>query len=197
MSAQYVLASGNKGKLAEFSGLFEDYDIRIVPQASLGVTDAEETGTTFVENAIIKARHAALITQLPAIADDSGLVVRALDGQPGIYSARYAGVHGDNDANNQKLLEEMSTYDNRDAFFICVLVLMRNAEDPSPLICQSQWHGRIASRLSGTQGFGYDPLFYVPEHDCTAAELDKEVKNTISHRAKALKQLMAKLPDWI
>lgn len=197
MSAQFVLASGNKGKLAEFSALFDKYAISVIPQAKFNIADADETGTTFVENAIIKARHASAISGLPAIADDSGLVVTSLGGQPGIYSARYAGVHGDNAANNKKLLEEMQAQQQRDAFFICVLVLMRHKDDPSPLICQAKWHGSIATQLSGTEGFGYDPLFYVSEHECTAAELARDIKNTISHRAKALAQLMSQLPDWI
>ncbi|MEM0911712.1 MAG: RdgB/HAM1 family non-canonical purine NTP pyrophosphatase [Pseudomonadota bacterium] len=196
MSATYVLASGNKGKLAEFNALFNDLSIKVIPQAEYDIDDAEETGSTFVENAIIKARHASSKCYLPALADDSGLVVPALDGKPGIYSARFAGTHGDNAANNKKLLKEMVGKQNRNAFFICVLVLMRSADDPSPLICQAKWHGEIATGLSGTQGFGYDPLFYLPSENCTAAELDKSVKNAISHRAKALKQLLSQLPDW-
>ncbi|GLR72917.1 RdgB/HAM1 family non-canonical purine NTP pyrophosphatase [Agaribacter marinus] len=187
---QLVLASGNKGKVAEFNSLFGEYGIKVTPQSAFDIPDVPETGTTFVENAIIKARHAASLANMPAIADDSGLVVEALHGAPGIYSARYAGVHGDNEANNAKLLKTLDGIDNRQAKFLCVLVFMRSADDPTPIICQGEWHGNITQAASGSGGFGYDPVFYVQEHNCTAAELDKSVKNRESHRGKALKQLM-------
>ncbi|MFC3121498.1 RdgB/HAM1 family non-canonical purine NTP pyrophosphatase [Agaribacter flavus] len=194
---ELVLASGNKGKVAEFNSLFADYGITVKAQSVLGVSDVAETGTTFVENAIIKARHASKITHLPAIADDSGLVVEALGGAPGIYSARYAGVHGDNAANNQKLLEALQNVANRKAKFMCVLVLMRNADDPSPIICQGEWHGEITDSAFGDGGFGYDPVFYVPKHQCTAAELDKATKNAESHRGQALKLLMPAISELL
>lgn len=185
-----VLASGNKGKVAEFSYLFEQYNIEVLPQSMFDVPDVAETGSTFVENAIIKARHASKITGLPAIADDSGLVVEDLDGKPGIYSARYAGEHGNDAANNKKLLEALSTSDNRMAKFLCVLVLLRFANDPSPIICQGQWQGQIGYQEQGDKGFGYDPLFVVPELNKTAAQLEKSEKSQFSHRAKALSQLV-------
>jgi len=188
-----VLASGNKGKVAEFSQLFSSYHISVHPQSEFNVDDVPETGTTFVENAIIKARHAAQITGLPAIADDSGLVVDALNGAPGIYSARYAGEHGNNGANCNKLLDAMRGETQRQARFLCVLVFMRHANDPTPIICQGEWHGEISLEASGKGGFGYDPIFYVGEENATAAELDKTLKNKISHRGKALKQLMQQL----
>lgn len=188
-----VLATGNKGKVKEFSELFAKYRIAIAPQSDFNVPDVPETGTTFVENAIIKARHAAGITGLPVIADDSGLVVDALNGEPGIYSARYAGKHGNDGANSAKVLSSLASLEgnsNRAAKFLCVLVFMRNAQDPTPLICLGEWHGTIAQAPSGAGGFGYDPIFYVPEYKATAAELDKEIKNAISHRGQALKLLM-------
>lgn len=188
-----VLASGNKGKVAEFSQLFANNSISVLPQSAFNVPDVPETGTTFVENAIIKARHAAQLTGLPAIADDSGLVVEALNGEPGIYSARYAGEHGNDGANCVKLLDAMQEHTNRQARFLCVLVFMRHAKDPTPIICQGEWHGEISQQASGNGGFGYDPIFYVPEQKCSAAELDKAVKNSISHRGKALVQLMQQL----
>lgn len=192
MLEKIVLATSNQGKVNEFASLFAKYNTNVFPQSAFNVSDVEETGTTFVENAIIKARHAASISGLPAIADDSGLVVDALGGAPGIYSARYAGEHGNDVANYEKLLSELDGVDDNDrtARFLCVLVFMRHANDPTPLICQGEWEGKIQSAPSGSDGFGYDPVFYVPEHNCTAAELDKGVKNQISHRGKALAQLM-------
>ncbi|MDT0595916.1 XTP/dITP diphosphatase [Glaciecola petra] len=190
-----VLATGNKGKVKEFSELFADYQIDIAPQSEFEVPDVPETGTTFVENAIIKARHAATLTGLPAIADDSGLVVDALNGEPGIYSARYAGEHGNDGANSHKVLAALQGNPLRTAKFLCVLVFMRNASDPSPVICQGEWHGSIAHAPCGEGGFGYDPIFYVPEHNATAAELGKDIKNTISHRGQALKLLMQSMQD--
>ena len=193
--SKIVLASGNKGKLVEFSGLFNEYSVSVVPQSDFKVPDVPETGTTFVENAIIKARHAAKLTGHAAISDDSGLVVDALKGQPGIYSARYAGEHGNDSANCKKLLANMAEHSNRKARFLCVLVYMQHAEDPTPIICEGHWHGEITQSLAGSGGFGYDPLFYVPEQGCTAAELDKDIKNRISHRGQALKLLMQALQD--
>jgi XTP/dITP diphosphohydrolase len=188
-----VLATGNPGKVAEFAGLFTDYSIDVLPQSEFAVPDVPETGTTFVENAIIKARHAAKLTGLPTIADDSGLVVDSLNGEPGIYSARYSGEHGNNKANCDKLLENLAGIEARQARFLCVLVFMKHADDPTPIICEGQWHGEITKKASGTGGFGYDPIFYVPEHKCTAAELDKVIKNKISHRGKALTMLMQQM----
>ncbi|MBT1452417.1 RdgB/HAM1 family non-canonical purine NTP pyrophosphatase [Glaciecola sp. XM2] len=194
---QIVLATGNKGKVAEFSSLFEQYRISVSPQSEFLVSDVAETGSTFVENAIIKARHASRETNLPAIADDSGLVIDALKGAPGIYSARYCGQHGNDVGNYEKVLRELEGQHNRSARFLCVLVFMRFANDPTPIICQGEWHGKITTAPSGDGGFGYDPIFFLPEHNCTAAELDKSVKNTESHRAKALKQLMASFSDHL
>ncbi|WP_395340779.1 XTP/dITP diphosphatase [Ningiella sp. W23] len=187
---QIVLATGNKGKVAEFSSLFEQYKIEVVPQSEFLVSDVAETGSTFIENAILKAKHASRETNLPAIADDSGLVVDALDGAPGIYSARYAGKHGDDVGNYQKLLNELNGKKHRHAKFLCVLAFMRHGNDPTPIICQGEWHGVIAQEPLGEGGFGYDPVFYLPEHKCTVAQLDKQIKNTQSHRGKALTQLM-------
>lgn len=192
-----VLASGNAGKLREFQTLLADVGFEVIPQSEYQVPDADETGLSFVENAIIKARHACQLTGLPAIADDSGLEVDALQGKPGIYSSRFAGVEGaDKDAaNNQKLLNSLEglAQAERTARFQCVLVYMRHAEDPTPVICQGSWEGLILHQASGSGGFGYDPLFYVPEKDCASAELDKTEKNAISHRGKAMKQLLEKL----
>ncbi len=194
--ARIVLASGNKGKVKEFSELLADVDIRVVPQSDFGVPDAEETGLTFVENAIIKARNAAAHTDLPAIADDSGLEVDYLNGAPGIYSARYAGGGG-SAANNAKLLRVLDgiEQDGRRARFRCVLVFLRHADDPTPLICQGTWEGEILTAAQGEAGFGYDPLFYVPSEHCSAAELSADRKNALSHRGQALRCLLAALRD--
>lgn len=181
-----VLASGNAGKVKEFTRLFADLGITIVPQKDLGVKDVPETGTTFVENAIIKARHAARETGLPAIADDSGLVVNTLGGAPGIYSARFAGTDANDGDNITKLLAELADNPDRRAHFFCLLVFMRHGDDPVPLISQGYWHGTITKEKAGNSGFGYDPVFYVPSHECTAAELDRQVKNQISHRGQAM-----------
>lgn len=192
MTKKVVLASGNAGKLREFFRILGDVGFEIVPQSDYNVVDVPETGLTFVENAIIKARNAAQQTGLPALADDSGIEVDALMGRPGIYSARYSG-EGD-DANNTKLLEEMKDVpDNeRSGRFRCCIVYMRHAEDPSPLIADASWEGTIMRELSGANGFGYDPLFYVPTHGTSSAELSPDEKNSISHRGKAL-QIMLKL----
>jgi XTP/dITP diphosphohydrolase len=193
-----VLASSNPGKLAEFNALLAASGLDIVAQASLGIDDAAETGCTFVENALLKARHAARASGLPALADDSGLCVAALDGAPGVYSARYAGTHGDNAANNAKLLRDLAAVPDaqRGAFFICVLVLLRHADDPTPLIVEARWHGRVLRELRGVQGFGYDPLFLPDGQHVSSAELEPVLKNHLSHRGQALAQLRARLEAW-
>lgn len=190
-----VLASSNPGKLKEFGALFAGAGLDVVPQASLGVDGAEETGLSFVENALLKARHAARATGLPALADDSGLCVAHLAGAPGLYSARYAGSHGDNAANNAKLLRELDGVadDRRDAFFICVLVMLQHADDPAPLIAEGRWHGRVLHAPRGERGFGYDPLFLPAGQALSAAELDPALKNTLSHRGQAMAKLRGML----
>jgi len=192
-----VLASSNAGKLAELQALLGDAGFEVVPQALLGVDDAIEDGRTFVENALIKARHAAAATGLPALADDSGLVVPALGGAPGLLSARYAGAHGDAAANIRKLLAAMDALhgDARAAYFHCALVLLRHAGDPQPLIAEGSWHGRVLDAPRGGGGFGYDPVFLDPVHGLTAAELDPATKNAASHRGRALAALRARLAD--
>ncbi|MBR9827755.1 MAG: XTP/dITP diphosphatase [Oceanospirillales bacterium] len=194
-----VLASGNRGKLKEFGEIFAPLQIEVMPQSAFAVQDAEETGLSFVENAILKARHAARITGLPALADDSGLEVDALNGAPGIYSARYAGEGCGDDENNAKLLQALVQVpaEQRTARFQCVLVFMRHAEDPTPLICQGSWEGRILTAPHGHNGFGYDPLFYVPEADCASAELNPEQKQQYSHRGKAVRQFIAAIGPWL
>ena len=190
-----VLSSGNAGKLREFNRLLADVHFDIVPQSEFDVADAIEDGLTFVENSIIKARHAAKLTGFPALADDSGIEVDALQGKPGIYSARYAGEHGDDEANNDKLLLELIDVpeEQRTARFRCCIVYMRHAEDPSPLIADASWEGRILFERSGDNGFGYDPLFYVPTHECSSAQLAPDVKNSISHRGIALRDMLQQL----
>lgn len=191
--SELVLASNNKGKLAELQAMLGD-SITVRPQSDFTDIEAEETGLTFVENALIKARHAARISGLPALADDSGLAVDALGGAPGIYSARYAGGGGDA-ANNSKLLEALKDVPDaeRGAQFICALALLRHAEDPIPVICEGAWQGRILHAPSGEHGFGYDPLFWVPERDCSSAELSPQEKNQLSHRARAMALLKTRL----
>lgn len=183
-----VLASGNAGKLAELRDLLGDAGIDLHAQSEFGVEDAEETGLTFVENAILKARHAARATGLPSLGDDSGLCVDALDGAPGLYSARYAGTHGDAGANIVKLLDALREVpeQRRTARFVCVLALLRHADDPQPLIAEGVWEGCILSAPRGAGGFGYDPVFFDPERNMGAAELEAAVKNRISHRGRAL-----------
>lgn len=190
-----VLASGNAGKLKEFQYLLADRGIDVVAQSDFAISAAEETGLSFVENAILKARHAARLSGLPAIADDSGLEVDFLDGAPGIYSARFAGPRADDAANNAHLLEALQgvPVEQRTARYQCLLVYIRHAADPTPLICQGSWEGLIALKPKGGHGFGYDPLFFVREQNCTVAELPEEVKNTLSHRAHAMRQLLEKL----
>lgn len=192
--SRVVLASGNKGKLVELQTILAEKDVELVPQSELGVGSVPETGLSFVENALIKARHAAKETGLPALADDSGIEVDALNGEPGIYSARYAGVEGDlaDAANNAKLLAELEQVPEaeRTARFQCVIVYMRHDKDSMPLICQGTWEGRILFEEQGENGFGYDPLFYVPEYGCASAELSPEIKNGLSHRGQALRALL-------
>ena len=187
-----VLATGNPGKVRELADLLAAFGLDIVAQTELGVESAEETGLTFIENAILKARHAAAITGLPAIADDSGLAVDALGGAPGIYSARYAGPDASDQQNLEKLLQALETVPDgeRKAQFHCVLVYLRHAEDPTPLVFHGSWQGEITRRVAGEGGFGYDPIFYVPELGKTAAELSKDEKRAVSHRGKALAQLL-------
>jgi XTP/dITP diphosphohydrolase len=190
-----VLASGNKGKLAELQNALNDFDVALIPQSEFSVTDADETGLSFIENAILKARHASLATGLPALADDSGLEVDALKGAPGIYSARFSadenGKGATDESNNLKLLAELQNVpaQDRTARFHCVLAFVKHALDPNPIICQGAWEGVIKSELDGKGGFGYDPLFFVKDQNKTAAQLTKEEKNKISHRGLAIKQL--------
>ena len=195
MPEQIVIASNNDGKLKEIKALLSVLDISVVPQSHFDISDAEEVGLSFVENAIIKARHAASIAKLPTIADDSGIEVDALNGAPGIYSARFAGAGASDTENLQLLLEKLrqSQVQRASARFQCVMVYLRHAGDPSPVIAQGTWQGHIVDEPKGKNGFGYDPIFYVPDHACTSAELPAKVKNTISHRGQALRLLLQKL----
>ncbi len=195
MPAKIVLASNNAGKLKEFQQLLAEHQLDVLPQAQFNVSEVEETGLSFVENAIIKARHASKIAGLPAIADDSGLEVDFLDGAPGIYSARFSGADANDTTNNQQLLERLHDVpdEQRSARFQCVLVYLRHPLDPTPLICQGTWEGRILTEARGANGFGYDPLFLDPTTGLSSAELSKAEKNTRSHRAKALQCLLAQL----
>ncbi|MGD8784267.1 MAG: XTP/dITP diphosphatase [Thioalkalispiraceae bacterium] len=190
-----VLASNNPGKVREINQLLNDLDIEVVAQSEFDVVEVEETGLTFVENAILKARNAAQHTGLPALADDSGIEVDALNGAPGIYSARFAGVGASDSENLEKLLTELQAIDNapRTARFQCLMVLMKHANDPTPLICQGTWEGEIVDTPRGDNGFGYDPIFYVPTENCTSAQLPPDKKNALSHRGKALQCLLDKL----
>ena len=192
---EIVLASSNPGKVREINQLLATLDLHVRPQGELGVVDAEETGLTFVENAILKARNAARHTGLPAIADDSGIEVDALNGAPGIYSARFAGAGASDRANLEKLLADLEDVPEarRSARFQCLMVFLQHAGDPTPLICQGTWEGRILPAARGSSGFGYDPVFYVPTHDCSSAELPADVKNALSHRGQALRKLVAAL----
>lgn len=195
-----VLATGNAGKLKELQALLADLPYEVIAQKALDVSDADETGLTFVENALIKARHAAQVARLPALADDSGLCVDILGGAPGIYSARYAGPGATDAANNEKLLEALQTLRQGaplTARFVCVLALVRHTDDPLPLICQAEWEGEILEAPRGAQGFGYDPLFFVPSEGMSSAELPRERKNAISHRAQALRQLQEKIARYL
>ena len=188
-----VVASGNAGKLGEIRAILAEFGVEVIAQGELGIPGAEETGLTFVENAILKARQAAEYSGRPAIADDSGLEVAALGGAPGIRSARYAGEDADDAANIAKLLASLDGIDEREAEFRCVMVFLRHAADPAPLIAEGAWPGRILTAPRGRGGFGYDPVFFVPEHDCTAAELPATEKNRSSHRARALRVLARRL----
>lgn len=192
---RFVLASSNQGKLREINQVLFSLDIYGVPQTEFNVPDAEETGLTFVENAIIKARNAAQHTGLPALADDSGIEVDFLKGEPGIYSARYAGKGASDLDNLNKLLDALKDVpdDERSARFQCVMVFMEHEKDPTPIICQGTWEGRILLEPRGENGFGYDPVFYVPTHDCSSAELQPDVKNKLSHRGQALQKLLVEL----
>ena len=188
-----VLASNNAKKLKELDAILAPIGWELIPQGQLGVEEAEEPHVTFVENALAKARHAARITGLPALADDSGLCVEALGGAPGVQSARYAGEPKSDARNNEKLLDALKGVTNRAAHFVSVIVFVRHADDPQPLIAEGEWHGEIIAEHRGEGGFGYDPLFFVPEFGKTAAELDAAVKNGVSHRAQALQALLARL----
>ncbi|GMR07372.1 MAG: XTP/dITP diphosphatase [Gammaproteobacteria bacterium] len=194
---KFVLASSNRGKVREINEILALLDIEVVPQSEFGVADADETGLTFVENAILKARNAAAHTGLPAIADDSGLEVDYLRGAPGIYSARYAGADSSDEENLQKLLGELQGVagEKRSARFQCLMVFMRHENDPTPLICQGTWEGRILEAPVGDNGFGYDPVFLVPEYNCSSAELSPQVKNSLSHRGQALTKLLVTLRE--
>lgn len=196
---QVVLATGNQGKVKELASMLSGLGIEVLPQTRFEVPEVAETGTTFVENAIIKARHAARITGLPAIADDSGLEVDHLLGAPGIYSSRFAGTNASDRDNIDKLLGELDgvPLEQRSARFQCVVVFMSHADDPTPLICQGSWDGHITLSPSGADGFGYDPVFFAPETGCTSAELEKTEKNRLSHRGKALAQLLPLLKKVI
>lgn len=193
MTKTLVLATGNPGKVNELANMLSSLNINVVPQSDFNVGEVAETGTTFVENAIIKARHAAKITGMPAIADDSGLEVDALNGAPGVYSARFAGSNASDQDNIDKLLVDLGNNPIRSARFWCVLVLMRHADDPTPLICSASWEGEITLTQNGNGGFGYDPVFFVAEQNCTSAELTKEQKNAVSHRGQALQKLLLEL----
>jgi XTP/dITP diphosphohydrolase len=197
---QVVLASGNPGKLREFSALFAPLGIELIPQSRLGVSEAEEPYCTFVENALTKARHASRHTGLPALADDSGLCVAALGGAPGVYSARYAqrelGGEKSDAANNALLVRRLAGQADRRAWYVALLVLVRAQDDPQPLIGEGIWHGEIVDAPQGDHGFGYDPHFHLPEQGMTAAAMAPELKNSVSHRARALKELLAKLRDF-
>lgn len=193
MNKKIVLATGNQGKVKEMADLLSDFGFEVHAQSEYQVSDVEETGTTFIENAIIKARHAAQETGLAAIADDSGLEIDYLKGAPGIYSARYYGEGATDKLNLEKVLSEMQSVpeEQRTARFHCVLVLMRHSADPTPIVCHGKWEGRILTEASGENGFGYDPIFFVPEENCASAELEPVRKKQLSHRGKALKELFA------
>ena len=188
-----VLASNNAGKVREFQELLAPFHFQVIPQGELGIPSAEEPHHSFVENALAKARHASAASGLPALADDSGICAHALDGAPGVYSARYAGVDGDSAANNQKLIASLQGKADRGAHYVCALVMVNSANDPEPLIVQTRWYGQIIDDAKGAHGFGYDPHFFLPELGNTAAELEPSEKNLISHRGQALRKLIAEL----
>jgi len=193
MNKKIVLASNNAGKLKEFRQILAPLEIELIAQASLDIPDAPEPFFTFVENALTKARHAARLSGLPAIADDSGICVNALGGAPGVYSARYAGEPKSDQRNNQKLVEALQEAEDRSAYYYCVLVYVRSEHDPQPVIADGRWSGQIIDVARGSEGFGYDPYFYLPEFQQTVAELNAEQKNALSHRAQALQELLKKL----
>ncbi len=189
-----VIASNNPGKLREFQAMLSPLGIEVLTQEQLGITEAEEPHCTFIENALAKARHVSKVSGLPALADDSGICVAALGGAPGVYSARYAGSDPKSDTrNNEKLLQDMQGVADRRAHYYCVLVLVHHADDPQPLIAEGEWHGEIAQEERGEGGFGYDPLFWLPQFGRMSAELKPEEKSQISHRAQAMKILLEKL----
>lgn len=193
MSQTLVLASNNKGKLAEFSQLLSPLGFDLKTQGELNIPEADEPHASFVENALAKARHASRLSGLPALADDSGICVPALGGAPGVYSARYAGEPKSDVANNEKLVRDLATHDNKSAFYYCVLVFVRHAEDPQPVIADGRWNGEVIATPRGQGGFGYDPHFFLPELGQTAAELSADAKNRLSHRGQALRMLIEKL----
>ncbi|MBY0345808.1 MAG: RdgB/HAM1 family non-canonical purine NTP pyrophosphatase [Neisseriaceae bacterium] len=193
MNKNIVLASDNLGKIAEFKALFAAHDITVTPQSALGIHPCEEPYFSFIENALHKARHASKMTGLPALADDSGLCVDALNGAPGVFSARYAGEPSNAAANNEKLLANMAHQPKKSAYFVCVLVFIRHELDPQPLIAQGTFYGEVATHACGTGGFGYDPVIFLPEQNCHVAELSPALKNSISHRAQALHTLLQQM----
>ncbi len=192
-----MLASSNPGKLREFEALLAPLGMEVVPQANLGIADAEEPHGTFVENALAKARHASRRSSLPALADDSGICVGALGGEPGVHSARFAGEPKSDARNNEKLAQLLAGKDDRRAHYYCVVVLLRHAEDPEPMIAEGTWAGEIVAEPRGANGFGYDPYFFLRDFGKTAAELEPEQKNLVSHRGKALRRLLAKLREGV
>ena len=194
---QFVLASSNPGKLREFRQMLDPLHIAILPQSELGIAEADEPHGTFVENALAKARHASRIARLPAMADDSGICARALNGEPGVHSARFAGEPKSDERNNARLLELLQGQEDLRAHYYCVIVLVRHAQDPEPLIAEGAWHGEIIAAPRGANGFGYDPYFHLPELGKTAAEMEPQHKNAASHRGKALRRLLAKLQEGV
>ena len=188
-----VLASNNAGKVKEFQALLAPLNFQVIPQGELGIPSAEEPHFTFVENALTKARHASAASGLPALADDSGICAHALNGQPGVLSARFAGEQGDDAANNRKLIQDLKDHTDRGAHYVCALVFVNSANDPEPIIVQTRWYGQIVEQAAGSNGFGYDPYFFLPDQKCTAAEVEPEKKNSISHRGQALRELIAQL----
>jgi len=193
MVQKLVLASNNAGKVREFQELLAPFHFQVIPQGELGISAAEEPHHTFIENALAKARHASAVSGLPALADDSGVCAHALDGAPGVHSARYAGVDGDNAANNQNLIAALQGKADRGAHYVCALVMVNSANDPEPLIVQTRWYGQIIDEAKGDYGFGYDPYFFLPELGKTVAELAPSEKNQISHRGQALRELISQL----
>lgn len=193
MMQKLVLASNNAGKVKEFQALLAPLNFEVIPQGQLGIPSAEEPHHTFVENALAKARHASAASGLPALADDSGICAHALEGMPGVLSARYAGDQGNDAANNQKLVEALKDQVDRGAHYVCALVLVNNANDPEPLIVQTRWYGQIIEQAHGSNGFGYDPHFFLPELNLTVAQLESTQKNLLSHRGQALRELITQL----